>query len=153
MKGDDNVLRCFSCVTALGGNLHHRRGLKNQARKVCTIGGVWYCPLLQWVRRTYPSGRTGSWHPDATPDLRGLTEACFDVVCMEARQVNTTLSAMRNKTDKNGARGIDQLLRSGWYSRVHVKSVESHYTRALLRLNQSKSTTVESPRGNDKMGW
>ncbi len=37
-----------------------------------------------------------------------------------------TLSAMCNKTDKNDARGIAQLLRSGWYSRVHVKSMESH---------------------------
>ena len=42
-------------------------------------------------------------------------------------------SAMRNKTDKYDARGIAQLLRSGWYSRVHVKSAESHYARALLR--------------------
>ncbi|WP_208603153.1 transposase [Rhizobium mongolense] len=53
-----------------------------------------------------------------------ITEAGFDVVCIEARQVNGALSAMRNKTDKHDARGIAQLLRLGWYSRVHVKSVE-----------------------------
>lgn len=35
----------------------------------------------------------------------GLTSEGFDVVCMEARQVNAALSAMRNKTDKNDARG------------------------------------------------
>jgi transposase len=51
---------------------------------------------------------------------------------MEARQVKAALSAMRNKTDKHDARGIAQILRSGWYSRVHVKSIESHHIRALL---------------------
>ena len=46
--------------------------------------------------------------------------------------MNAALSAMRNKTDKNDARGIAQILRTGWYSRVHVKSMESHLIRALL---------------------
>ena len=62
----------------------------------------------------------------------GLEAAGFEVICMEARQVNAALSAMRNKTDRNDARGIAQVLRSGWYSRVHVKSMESHLIRAML---------------------
>ena len=51
---------------------------------------------------------------------------------MEARQVKAALSAMRNKTDKNDARGIAQLLRTGWYSPVHIKSMQSHHIRMLL---------------------
>jgi transposase len=51
---------------------------------------------------------------------------------MEARQVNAALSAMRNKTDKTDARGIAQVLRSGWFNPVYIKSREAHALRALL---------------------
>ena len=70
----------------------------------------------------------------------GLQFAGYNVVCMEARQVKSALCAMRNKTDKHDARGIAQLLRSGWYSRVHVKSMESHRVRALLTSRRAVLT-------------
>jgi transposase len=62
----------------------------------------------------------------------GLQAAGYEVICLEARQVSSALSAMRNKTDRNDARGIAQILRTGWYSRVHVKSFDSHLIRTLL---------------------
>ena len=67
----------------------------------------------------------------------GLRAEGFDVVCMEARQVNAALSAMRNKTDKNDARGIAQILRTGWFSPVHMKSREAHGIRALLSTRKA----------------
>jgi len=70
----------------------------------------------------------------------GLQFAGYEVICMEARQVKSALSAMRNKTDKHDARGIAQLLRSGWYSRVHIKSMESHRVRALLTSRKAVLT-------------
>lgn len=62
----------------------------------------------------------------------GLRTAGFNVDCMEARQVNAALSGMRNKTDKTDARGIANVLRSGWFNPVHMKSREAHAMRALL---------------------
>ena len=67
----------------------------------------------------------------------GLTAEGFDVVCMEARQVSAALSAMRNKTDKTDARGIAQILRTGWFSPVHMKSREAHGLRALLSTRKA----------------
>jgi len=77
----------------------------------------------------------------------GLQSAGFEVICMEARQVKGALSAMRNKTDKHDARGIAQILRCGWYSQVHVKSIESHHIRMLLssrRAVLSKCVDLEN---------
>ncbi|MEP2030428.1 MAG: IS110 family transposase [Paracoccaceae bacterium] len=67
----------------------------------------------------------------------GLKAEGFDVVCLEARQVNAALSAMRNKTDKNDARGIAQVLRTGWFGPVHMKSREAHGVRALLSTRKA----------------
>ena len=39
---------------------------------------------------------------------------------------------MRNKTDKTDARGIANVLRSGWFNPVHMKRREAHAVLALL---------------------
>ena len=53
----------------------------------------------------------------------GLTNAGFEAVLLETRQVKAALSAMVVKTDRKDARGIAQLLRMGWYRPVHCKAV------------------------------
>lgn len=67
----------------------------------------------------------------------GVRGEGFVIVCMEARQVSAALSAMRNKTDKTDAKGIAQILRTGWFSPVHMKSHEAHGLRALLSTRKA----------------
>lgn len=47
------------------------------------------------------------------------------MIVVEARHMHVSLSAMRNKTDRNDARGIAQMMRLGWFRAVHVKNVET----------------------------
>ena len=62
---------------------------------------------------------------------------------------------MRNKTDRNDARGIAQLVRLGWFRQVHVKSEEAQRTRTLLVNRQqllTKALDIEnSVRGSLKV--
>ena len=61
---------------------------------------------------------------------QGLSEAGIPAVCIEARQAKAAMGAMPNKTDRNDARGIAQLMRTGWYRAVHVKSSSCRSWRA-----------------------
>jgi transposase len=60
----------------------------------------------------------------------------FEAIVIEARHTHVSLSTMRNKTDRNDARGIAQLMRLGWYKVVHVKSPEAQRLRVLLGSRQ-----------------
>lgn len=46
---------------------------------------------------------------------KGLRAHGLPIVCMEAGHTRAALKSMRNKTDKNDARGLAQILRTGWF--------------------------------------
>jgi transposase len=63
----------------------------------------------------------------------GLRDAGLPAVCIETRHSKAAIAAMSmNKTDRNDARSLAQLVRSGWFKTVHVKSVDSQELRTLL---------------------
>jgi len=62
-------------------------------------------------------------------ELRNLG---LEVVCLDARHARAALEMQINKTDQNDAEGLAQIVRTGWYRSVHVKSFDSHRARALL---------------------
>ena len=64
----------------------------------------------------------------STHFYHGLKAAGFPVICIDARHAHGTLKAQRIKTDKNDARGLAQIARTGWYKAVHVKSDECQST-------------------------
>ncbi len=61
-----------------------------------------------------------------------LEEKGLPMICIETRHAKAAMNAMLNKTDKNDARGIAQMMRTGWFRAVHVKSGEAQTLRALL---------------------
>jgi transposase len=76
-----------------------------------------------------------------------LAEAGFPVICVETRHMRAVLKAQINKTDRNDARGIAQMMRVGLYRPVHVKTLRSQKLRVLLthrKLLQSKAIAIEN---------
>src|ERR1044071_376126 len=50
----------------------------------------------------------------------------------DPRHAKAALALQLNKSDRNDARGLAQIVRTGWYREVVVKSVDSHLVRSLL---------------------
>jgi len=76
-----------------------------------------------------------------------LAEAGLPVICVETRHMRAVLKAQINKTDRNDARGIAQMMRVGLYRPVHVKTLRSQKLRILLthrKLLQSKAIALEN---------
>ena len=82
---------------------------KMDVTRICLEAG----PLSQWL-------------------YEGLAEAGLPVVCAETRQLKAVLSATVNKSDRNDARGIAQMVRVDMIRPVHVKTMSSQHRRMLL---------------------
>jgi transposase len=61
-----------------------------------------------------------------------LRAAGLPVICVDARHAQAALSMRVNKTDRNDAEGLAQLMRMGWYREVKVKRLAAHSDGALL---------------------
>jgi transposase len=101
--------------------------LKNTAYRFKRIG-LEAGPLSQWLYSAF-------------------AEVDLPVICVETRHMRAALKAQINKTDRNDARGIAQMMRAGLYRPVHVKTLCSQKVRALLthrKLLQSKAIAIEN---------
>jgi transposase len=76
-----------------------------------------------------------------------LAEAGLPVICVETRHMRAVLKAQINKTDRNDARGMAQMMRVELYRPVHVKTLRSQKLRMLLihrKLVQSKAIALDN---------
>jgi transposase len=63
----------------------------------------------------------------------GLSQLGLPVVCVESRQAYQALKSLATrKTDRNDARGLAHLARTGFFKPVHVKSLPAHAVRSLI---------------------
>jgi len=63
----------------------------------------------------------------------GLRDRGVPVVCIESRQAYQALKSLAtHKTDRNDARGLAHLGRTGFFKAVHVKSLAAHAVRSLI---------------------
>ena len=98
-------------------------------------------PAWQIERIGLEAGPLSQWLFD------GLAEAGLPVVCIETRHTKAFLKAQVNKSDRNDARGIAQMMRVNLFRPVHVKTVASQKWRALLtarKLLQEKALAIEN---------
>jgi len=62
-----------------------------------------------------------------------LADHGVPVVCVESRQAYQALKSLTtHKTDRNDARGLAHLARTGFFKPVHVKSLPAHAVRSLI---------------------
>jgi transposase len=54
------------------------------------------------------------------------------VVCLDARHAKAALILQLNKTDANDAHGLAQIVRTGWFREVAIKSMDAQALRMLL---------------------
>ncbi len=80
------------------------------------------------------SGPLSTWH------WHELKKRGLPVICLDARHAKAALSLQVNKTDPNDALGLAQIVRTGWYREVTVKSLDSQVIRSFL---SSRARLVE----------
>jgi transposase len=98
-------------------------------------------PVYRFKRIGLEAGPLSQWLFSA------LAEAGLPAICVETRHMRAVLQAQVNKTDRNDARGMAQMMRAGLYRPVHVKTMRSQKLRMLLthrKLLQSKAIAIDN---------
>lgn len=66
-----------------------------------------------------------------------LTARQVPIVCLDARHASGVLKMMPNKTDRHDARGLAQIVRTGWYKIAQIKRHDAYVNRAMLSAREA----------------
>ena len=135
---DVSVEETSVCVVDEVGKVLCERKVQTEPEDIAvlltSIGG-------DYVRIGIEAGPLSQWL------VNGLTKADLPVVCVETRHMKALLKAQQiNKSDRNDARGIAQMMRVGLFKPVHVKTLVAQEQRMLLtsrKLVQRKLVDIE----------
>ena len=79
--------------------------------------------------------------------FRSLAVMSYPMVCMNARWAADAIKSRRIKSDKDDAWAFAGMLRTSWFTSVHVKSVEGRRLKTLLGTSdQFSKVSHTSPR-------
>ena len=77
--------------------------------------------------------------------VNALTAAELPVICVETRHMKALLTAQQiNKTDRNDARGIAQMMRVGLFKPVHVKTLIAQEQRMSCHFDHRSQAKLVS---------
>ena len=130
---DVSVKQTSICIVDDAGRIVKEVKVASEPEALLKVLGK---PAYRFKRIGLEAGPLSQWLFSA------LAEAELPVVCVETRHMQAVLKAQINKTDRNDARGIAQMVRAGLYRPVHVKTLRSQKLRMLLthrKLLQSKA--------------
>lgn len=120
---DVSMERTHVCVLDLDGSVVHEANVASTAEAIAQE--LMAAPAC--LRIVFESGRM------APMLYHGLRAHGLPVVCIESRQAYQALKTLAtHKTDRNDARGLAHLARTGFFKPAHVKSLPAHAVRALI---------------------
>jgi transposase len=93
----------------------------------------------QWLKKVgLPMARVGLEAGTLSPWLcHELLAMGHPAICIETLHAKAAMQAQQVKTDRNDARGITHIMRTGWYKEVYIKSHVSQKLRILLANRRS----------------
>src|SRR5918994_6601484 len=112
----------------------------DEAGRIAAEQKVPTCPetIASWLgKHASPLKRAGmETGPLAVWLWNELHDRGLPIVCIDARHANAALKMRPNKTDRNDAEGLAQIVRTGWFKQVCIKTRTSYEIRSLLAARE-----------------